>query len=319
MCMGLADVIPGVSGGTMALILGIYEELVQSIRNLDLRFLEKLKQFVSCFDTGILFEEYRRLNVQFFIFLGIGILLAIGLGSLFVPQLLANYPALVRSLFFGLILASVWIPLRQVEWNSGMGTTVSFLCLIVFSVAGLVVSSPQPLFFPDTKYRSIESQGESLSHLMKRGPSAEPAFQVFWNENNDPLRRYVKKKSPEQFNNLRLQWKQYSGQKIVEKREIKARNAPYERITVPEDMNIYVPVLSPYYLVAAGSLAICAMILPGISGSYILLILGGYFFVLNLIKGSIKGLLEGSVFWNHLGMLALFGTGAVVGIVVFSR
>ena len=70
-----------------------------------------------------------------------------------------------------------------------------------------------------------------------------------------------------------------------------------------------------WFIFLSGAIGICAMILPGISGSFILLILGKYQYIL----GAISGLAAGTDFWNNLLILGVFGLGAAVGILSFSK
>ncbi|MCG6878467.1 MAG: DUF368 domain-containing protein [Deltaproteobacteria bacterium] len=107
-CMGAADVVPGVSGGTMAFIMGIYEELIDAIRSFDLR---SLKLILSAKIKGFL--EYT--HWRFLLPLGFGILLAVFSLSKVLSWLLQNQPVLIWSFFLGLILASVVMVSRRVE------------------------------------------------------------------------------------------------------------------------------------------------------------------------------------------------------------
>lgn len=106
--MGAADVIPGVSGGTMALILGIYEELISSIRSFDLTALKLLLR-------GRFMDFAKHVNLVFLIFLAGGIGAAILSLAKIIPQLLHKHPAPVHGLFFGLILASIALVWRQIK------------------------------------------------------------------------------------------------------------------------------------------------------------------------------------------------------------
>jgi putative membrane protein len=103
--MGTADIIPGVSGGTMALIVGVYERLIDSI---------------SAFFSGVAAplrgdlrgsrEAFARVQWGLVIPLALGIVTAIGIASRIIPQLMERYPAQARGLFFGLVAASIAIP-----------------------------------------------------------------------------------------------------------------------------------------------------------------------------------------------------------------
>ena len=141
-CMGAADVVPGVSGGTMAFILGIYEELLNAIKSFDFRSLRLLVTFrIRAF-----FEE---ISWQFLLSLGLGILTAIFTFSKFLAWLLENEPVLIWSFFLGLILASVVTVSKRVDqWK--VSRWVSLLAGLVglYILVGLVpVSTPDDLWF----------------------------------------------------------------------------------------------------------------------------------------------------------------------------
>jgi len=201
-CMGASDVVPGVSGGTMAFILGIYEELINAIKSFDLKGLQLLMtlKFRALLD---------RVSWQFLLAVGIGILTAVFSLSKGLSWLLHNKPVLIWSFFLGLILASVLIVSRRIQvwrapvWLSLIGGTAGAYFLV-----GLVpVSTP-----------------------------------------NDP-----------------------------------------------------------WFLFLCGAIAICAMILPGISGSFILVLLGKYLYVLEAVNN------------RDFLVLLLVASGACVGIAAFSR
>ncbi len=104
--MGAADVVPGVSGGTIAFISGIYEELIHSLRSLDHRALWVLVQ------EGPV-AAWRAINGTFLLTLGAGILTSVVLLSRVVVYLLAHHPLPLWSFFFGLILMSALMIYRQ--------------------------------------------------------------------------------------------------------------------------------------------------------------------------------------------------------------
>ncbi len=110
--MGSADVVPGVSGGTMAFILGIYQELIDSIR----AFLSP-EAFKMAFRFQVK-KAYRTLPWPFLLSLGLGILTAIVLLSSKIKWMLENRPALIWSFFFGLVLASIFAVFHRVsKWS----------------------------------------------------------------------------------------------------------------------------------------------------------------------------------------------------------
>tara|TARA_B100000508_G_scaffold130740_1_gene118339 strand:+ start:48179 stop:49108 length:930 start_codon:yes stop_codon:yes gene_type:complete len=200
--MGAADVIPGVSGGTIAFITGIYEELISSLGNINFGALKVWKK--DGFGSF-----WKHINGNFFValFLGIGISVA-SLAKL-VTYLLEHYPVLLWSFFFGLVLSSAILVLRTIkQWNA----VVLIGLLIGTAVAGYISS-----------IETVASGGES------------------------------------------------------------------------------------WYIVLSGAIAICAMILPGISGAFILVLLGSY----NLVIEGIKDV--------DLKIIGLFAIGCIVGLLSFSR
>lgn len=111
LAMGAADVIPGVSGGTIAFITGIYEELIGSISNINLAALKKLKnEGVSSF--------WKHVNGNFFVALILGIGISILSLARAVTYLLDEFPVLLWAFFFGLIVASAQLILKTVtKWD----------------------------------------------------------------------------------------------------------------------------------------------------------------------------------------------------------
>lgn len=202
MGMGAADVVPGVSGGTIAFIVGIYDELINSIKSING---ESLKLLFS----GNLkaFWQYIHANFLFSILLGIGI--SVFSLAKVMTWLLVAHPVLVWSFFFGLVLASTWFVSKDIkEWN--WKTIAGF-------VAGAIIAF----------YITIATPAET---------SAE--------------------------------W---------------------------------------WFIFICGAIAICAMILPGISGSFILVLLGKYFFIMEAVKTL------------NIKVMLIFAAGAFIGITTFSR
>ena len=206
-CMGAADVIPGVSGGTIAFITGIYDEFVGSIARVD-------AEAVKLLFKGRIREFWNHINGWFLLSVVAGIVVALaGL----MQNLLSNHPIQTWAFFFGLIVASSLFILRGISgWKVREGVLVAFGVLL-----GVVVCTLSPTETPD----------------------------ALW------------------------------------------------------------------FIFLSGAIAICAMILPGISGSFILLILGKYQFIM----GAISGLASGEDFGRNLVIIGVFLIGAVVGILGFSK
>ncbi|MCJ7684803.1 MAG: DUF368 domain-containing protein [Desulfobacteraceae bacterium] len=141
-CMGASDVVPGVSGGTMAFILGIYEELINAIKSFDLKSLRllvtlKIRAFID------------HISWQFLLAVGIGILTAIFTLAKGLAWLLQNTPVLIWSFFLGLILASVVTVSRRIKhWQP-----LTWACLLggligLYFLVGLVPgTTPNDLWF----------------------------------------------------------------------------------------------------------------------------------------------------------------------------
>lgn len=202
MCMGAADVVPGVSGGTIAFITGIYDELINSIKSINAA---SLKMFF----TGKWGEFWKMINGKFLLFLLAGIGISVFSLAKIITWLLVAYPVLVWSFFFGLVLASTWFVGKDVKernWKTGLGFLLG---------AALAF------------YITVATPAETPSHFL--------------------------------------------------------------------------------FIFLCGAIAICAMILPGISGSFILVLLGKYFFIMEAVKTL------------DLKVIVIFGIGACVGITSFSR
>lgn len=200
--MGCADVVPGVSGGTVALIVGIYPRLVGAIAAFDHHTLKLVL-------AGRLREAAERVDLRFLCALGFGIASAIVSLAKLMTFLLLNHPVPTWSLFFGLILGSVWM------------------------VAGMT-----------PKWRGEE-------------------------------------------------WAVFAGGVIFAYLlvGIAPREGAHDFLT----------------LFLTGMIAICAMILPGISGSFLLVILGQYLYVIQAIHD------------RNLPVIVVFGGGCALGLILFSK
>ena len=141
-CMGASDVVPGVSGGTMALILGIYEELIQSIKAFDGALLRLVIQ-------GRLTHALKTAPLGFILPLGIGILTAIFTLARGLSWLLETHPVAIWSFFFGLVLASAIAVGRRIDrWQLSTAISLLLSALGAYVLVGLVpVNTPETLPF----------------------------------------------------------------------------------------------------------------------------------------------------------------------------
>ncbi len=202
LAMGAADAVPGVSGGTIAFISGIYEELIETISNVNLSL------FKTLFSKGIK-AFWEQLNGNFILVLMSGILISFVSFMKLAKYLLEFHPILIWSFFFGLIVASIYFVGRQItKWS-----IVTVIALIIGAVIAFYISK-------------LPSLGTNES---------------------------------------------------------------------------------PWFLFVAGAIAICAMILPGISGSFILIILGAY----KTLSDAIHDI--------DLKKIMIFAIGALVGLLSFSH
>jgi len=146
--MGTADVIPGVSGGTVALILGIYERFVGSVGAGASGAFHLVR-----FDLPVARRRFGEVEWGLVLPLGVGIVTALAIGSRVIPVLLDTYPEPVRALFFGLIVGSLAIPFRRIEQ---VGRTEWLLIggcsVLAFVLVGLppreIADPPLYLVFP---------------------------------------------------------------------------------------------------------------------------------------------------------------------------
>jgi len=133
---GAADIIPGVSGGTIALISGVYERFIDALGSLSLGFAPPLLR-------GRWREARAKITATHWhvlIPLGLGIVVAVAAMSRVVPGLLERYPAETYSFFVGLILASTWVPLARMRSR----TWTHVLALLVSGVAAFLFVGLRP-------------------------------------------------------------------------------------------------------------------------------------------------------------------------------
>ncbi len=287
--MGMADVVPGVSGGTIALVLGIYDRLVDAVASLGPRTPRLLRSgsFLRTMLAGLrrpdLLDAHpdgrdaRRLLLL--IALATGMLPALLVATRTLPELLSSHPAEMRAFFLGLVLASVSVPLRRIERRTASRW---FLALAAAAATAWFVALPEPsgghargtvaLEFEAPAPAGLALTRQTLT-LVAPGNGLRPDI-AFGAAAANPIP---------------------AGRMRMEL-EIVARMAGADGNLTPGSLVVgESPLPATVYqdralaggrdpalvwLFAAGLLAISAMVLPGISGSFVLLILGLYHFVL---------------------------------------
>ena len=134
MAMGAADVVPGVSGGTIAFISGIYEELLSTVSNVNLSLLKTLK-------TSGIKAAWKQMNGSFLAALVLGIFVSIVSLAKVIKHLLESQPILIWSFFFGLVLASIIYIAKQItDWNFK-----AFLILVTGALLAYFITTLNPL------------------------------------------------------------------------------------------------------------------------------------------------------------------------------
>jgi len=329
--MGIADVIPGVSGGTMALILGIYARLIASIRRVDTRMVVALAN--GAFHRRLFARLLRPMDppsddpvlaradaAAFLAVLLLGIGVAVLTGARFIPTLMENHPEIMRGFFLGLVLVSVLAPLRHMRerrirhlsiFLAVAATTASLLTLptdqSTFATGELTLtratSKPaETLHITPTMRWVLSESGDSGKHSLSFRPLGETRR---WSEDAPSIIIPVIATRTGDDGNLpadaRLDFKASTGAitglSITNEKPIRGGVDP-----------------SPLWIFACGAIAICAMILPGLSGSFLLLLLGQYDFILFQLHLLLHGDSSGPGIY-----VLVFLAGITVGILSFSR
>lgn len=139
LAMGAADVVPGVSGGTIAFISGIYQELIDTINKVDFSFFSSWKK------NGFKIA-WQQINGSFLLALISGIAISILSLSKVITHLLATQPILVWSFFFGLVIASIYFVGKQItKFN-----LITWLFFIIGTVISYYITIAEPVASPDS-------------------------------------------------------------------------------------------------------------------------------------------------------------------------
>ena len=301
-CMGIADVIPGVSGGTMALILGVYTRWVNAIKSVNFDFVIPFFKWVG---SGFKKEAFNDLKKSiltwhwgFLIFLGAGVIVAFLTGAKLIPYLMVRYPSYMRGIFFGLILASLSVPFKLIlneerEEKRGGGIIAMLIVVVLAFTFGTYFLVGDLDFKPPSEMITYQASSDddsskevkklTLEEIAQKVPSSYTPMEIYQMPENQELRKVVPPPSDAE------------------------DGLAYAELEVPSEVPVNVPRPPYWYIFLCALIAICAMVLPGISGSYILLILGEYYFMLNAVHG------------REFVYIGIFMVGAVIGIMGFSR
>jgi putative membrane protein len=160
MAMGAADIVPGVSGGSIALITGIYAELLNSINSFNGQNLKLLLNFKIA-------EFYKTVNGNFLLSLLLGIMTSIFTMSKLITYLMSEHPIPLWSFFCGLILISSFLILKDIKgWNLGV-----ILALIVGTAFAYFVTELPPTTSPDALWFTFVSGAIAICAMILPGIS----------------------------------------------------------------------------------------------------------------------------------------------------
>ena len=132
--IGLAEIVPGVSGGTVALIVGVYQTLIRSASSLVHALIAGLR-----FDPAAVRVSWREVSWPIVLPVGLGMVTGIFVGAWLLEPVLEDYPVLTRAVFAGLILASLWVPIQMVgsRWTPALALVALASATAVFLALGL--------------------------------------------------------------------------------------------------------------------------------------------------------------------------------------
>jgi len=160
MAMGAVDLVPGVSGGTIALLTGIYYELLDSIKSINIPALKLLFSFR-------LKDFWKAVNGNFLLSLILGIGVSIFSLATLIDYLITTYPVLLWAFFFGLMLASVWVVVQEVErWNWKI-----VLCFLIGTVIAFFITTATPANTPEEYWFIFICGAIAICGLMMPGTS----------------------------------------------------------------------------------------------------------------------------------------------------
>lgn len=308
LCMGAADVIPGVSGGTMAMLLGIYVRFIDSIRGLNLSFVKPLVKWAVSGFKKERWEDVRKalatMDLGFLVPLVIGIGAAFVIGSKFIPELMIEHPILMRAFFFGLVLASVAVPYKMMKARGASQAVVG----VIFTIGAFLLVGLSGGQNDGWEVVEIVANGETVEELALNAPSALTPAQLLALDANEAALEALAQETD------------YTAEQLLEfSRSEDPRHTAINDIVLPDGLALSVPKPPYLFIFLCGLIAICAMVLPGVSGSFLLLAMGSYFFMLNALKGFLKGLIHLSLTADHIIYVGLFCTGALIGLLSFTR
>lgn len=141
--IGAVEVVPGVSGGTLALIVGIYQTLINSIADLVLSVRQLVGLAPGKASTKVALTTFRSLPWRLLIPVGIGMVAALILGAGIIEPLLLDQPIAMKALFFGLVIAGTYVPAHMVTKVGGWSPSYLLIAVISAVVVFFLTGLPQ--------------------------------------------------------------------------------------------------------------------------------------------------------------------------------
>ncbi len=281
MAMGVADLVPGVSGGTVAFILGLHPDLLKSMKTIRPSSIRRPK------------------NVAWFLLsaIALGMITMLALGSHVIYHLLNHniYQCLLRSLFMGLIIGSIFFCLKQVDkWGISRIFSLLLGLFIAFSISYFCNrSTTEPLY-------DVPLEIKAPTAILNEASNYDHQNKLLKNVNWINLKSLYQEGfvDPDTW----IFSHDYKGFLQVESCLEKNLNRSFH-----------------LKIGLCGALSIGAMILPGISGNQIMQIMGCYETIIEAIALWTGGLLQGSIINSSFWILVSLGLGIIVGIASFSR
>ncbi len=295
--IGVANVIPGVSGGTFALILGIYDKFIGVFDDLS-KWVTTLIRFIFGFkkEKWIKHREVTKsINWLWIVVLFAGILLAVVLTSGTITSVLKNYPAQTYGVFFGLILASVVVPWSKME-KKGIPEFVAMI-IAFFALFLLTGYEPKINYIDVDNVKMVESSNAHNTiqwDKLKDSNKKNYAYYVFRSEKDSgDLKDYIKISITKKLS--------YTDDEIT--KDLKYN---YMVKAVESDPAFW-------FIIVASAISAAAMILPGLSGSFLLLLMGVYSHML----GSFSTLFSDP--FTSIPVLMMYAIGIVIGLLSFAK
>jgi len=282
-CLGTANIIPGVSGGTFLLVFKIYGRVFAILNRINKSLIFRFAAIVFSLVKNLgkngsvqsLVAFLEETDILFLFKLIVGALTAIILLSSLMKYLLVHHFVYTYSLFFGLIMVSIIIPVKMLKSLKG---SAAFMILLGMALTVFISGSVNP-------YDKVKIKSDNL----------ESRYQSLYPQGNSSLVLQTERQPGKQ-----------SGSQF-EKGEGKTKESDLFKFVGKYTIKEYV------YAAFCGVVSISAMVLPGISGSLVLILMGAYFDVISAISVLKSGQLD------TLAFLCCFGIGIVVGGLLFAR